>query len=410
MVHRPRLSPSIARVVVAAASVAVTLGVVEWTLRSFFPIRGMIYQIDDRYLYKHIPGSVKRAGPAGGDTAKVLVRINAAGRRGDESGLPTAAYRVVVYGDSFVAAESTSQPETYTAQLQLLLNEKLRGTVVLNAGVTGYGVDQESLRMEDELPGLKPNLVVVAIYVGNDFGDLLRDKLYRLDEHGQLKRNVPVIDDSLRRAFHKPAELSSIQIIRAFQTVYEKGQQDESPSLGGIAPVDQTAVYLEHRRAEYENYVLGEDNIVRNFLADEYDADVSVQPDSPSARYRVLLMARVLERIRGLADQNGARVFVLVIPEQCDVKGGCAVSAARGRYPGYRPTGLTDAVESIVRSEGIPYLNLFEPFRQTETGLYHPMDGHWNSSGQQLAARLSADMILRDGLLRAASSAKVPEK
>ena len=405
MVHRSRRSQSIARLLVAAASVAITLGAVEWTLRRLFPIRGMIYQIDDRYLYKHIPGSVKRAGPAGGDSPKVLVRINAAGRRGDESGLPSAAYRVVVYGDSFAAAESTSQPETYAAQLQQFLNEKLPGTVVLNAGVEGYGVDQESLRMEDELPGLKPNLVVVAIYAGNDFGDLLRDKLYLLDEHGQLKRNVPVIDDSLRQAFHKSAELSSIQIFRAFQTVYEKWRQNGSRSLDGVAPtapVDQTAVYLEHRRAEYESYVLGGDNIVRNFLADEYDADVSVQPDSPSARYRVLLMARVLERIRSLADQSGARLFVLIIPEQCDVKGGCAVSAARGRYPGYRPSGLTDALESIARSEGIPYLNLFEAFRQTETRLYHPADGHWNSSGQQLAARLSADMILRDGLLRAA--------
>ena len=409
MVHRSRRSQSIARVLVAAASVAITLGAVEWTLRLFFPIRGMIYQIDDRDLYKHIPGSVKRAGPAGGDSPKVLVRINAAGRRGDESGLPSAAYRVVVYGDSFAAAESTSQPETYAAQLQQFLNEKLPGTVVLNAGVEGYGVDQESLRMEDELPGLKPNLVVVAIYAGNDFGDLLRDKLYLLDDHGQLKRNVPVIDDSLRQAFHKPAELSSIQIFRAFQSVYEEWKQGRLRSQGGVvptAPVDQTAVYLEHRKAEYESYVLGGDNIVRNFLADEYDADVSVQPDSPSARYRVLLMARVLERIRGLADRSGARLFVLVIPEQCDVKGGCAVSAARGRYPGYRPSGLTDALESIARSEGIPYLNLFEAFRQTETRLYHPMDGHWNASGQQLAARRSADMILRDGLLRAASRAK----
>jgi hypothetical protein len=153
MVHRSRRSQSIARFLVAAASVAITLGAVEWTLRHFFPIRGMIYQIDDRYLYKHIPGSVKRAGPAGGDSPKVLVRINAAGRRGDESGLPTAAYRVVVYGDSFVAAEPTPEPETFTARLQPFLSEKLPGTIVLNAGVTGYGVDQESLRNEVELQG-----------------------------------------------------------------------------------------------------------------------------------------------------------------------------------------------------------------------------------------------------------------
>ena len=409
MVHRSRRSQSIARLLVAAASVAITLGAVEWTLRRFFPIRGMIYQIDDRYLYKHIPGSVKRAGPAGGDSPKVLVRINAAGRRGDESGLPSAAYRVVVYGDSFAAAESTSQPETYAAQLQQFLNEKLPGTVVLNAGVEGYGVDQESLRMEDELSGLKPNLVVVAIYAGNDFGDLLRDKLYLLDEHGQLKRNVPVIDDSLRQAFHKPAELSSNpdlprlpERLRGVETgpvtIAGRCRADRSGRPDGRVPgAPESGV---------QSYVLGGDNIVRNFLADEYDADVSLQPDSPSARYRVLLMARVLERIRGLADRSGARVFVLVIPEQCDVKGGCAVSAARARYPGYRPSGLTDALESIARSEGIPHVNLFEAFRQTETRLYHPMDGHWNASGQQLAARRSADMILRDGLLRAASSAK----
>jgi len=392
------------KLVLAAGSLALALGAAEWLLREFLPVRGMIYELDNRYLFRHIPGSRKLATVVGEAWPKVLVRINSAGRRGDESALPRAVHRVVVYGDSFVSAEATPEPETFAAQLTRLLNERSELTVVLNAGVTGYGIDQESLRIEDELPRLRPDLVIVAAYAGNDFGDLLRDKLYRLDDKGRLITNVPTIDDALRRDFRAPFEMSSIQIVRALQSAAE-GWAMRRPGLAASpsAPQDPMAVRLANRRAEYEDYVLRGDTVVRNLLADQYDADVSLEPDSESARYRVRLMARVLERIHQLTERSGASLLIVIIPERCDVVGNCEVTQSRRRYPGYRPTGLTDALDSLAHEQGIARLNLFEPFHATgAAGLYHPLDDHWNPSGQLLAARLAADMILSSSLLRPA--------
>ncbi len=394
----PRRSSWPQRLALVLASLGLVLGATELVLREFFPVRGMIYMLDDRYLFRHIPGSRKLASAAGEVGPKVLVRINQSGRRGDESTLPHASERIVVYGDSFIAAEYTREPDTYVAQLERLLGGRAQ---VLNAGVTGYGVDQESLRIEDDLETVRPDLVIVAAYAGNDFGDLLRNKLYRLDADGRLAANVPVIDAALRREFRAPFEMSSIQIVRAVQSVYERWARrrparEKPPSQA----IDPTAARLAHRQAEYEEFVVRGDNVVRNLLADEYDADVSLEPASPSASYRVRLMDRVVERIQETTSRAGVRLLFLIIPERWDVTGVGGQVEARRRYAGYRSAGLTDALEAIARHRGVTCLNLFDSFRQNgAAGLYHPFDEHWNERGQQLAARLTAD-LLRAGLPR----------
>jgi hypothetical protein len=385
----------------AVISVVLTLGLAEFVLREFLPVRGMIYELDERYLFRHVPGSRKLAHPAGMDWPKVLVKINADGRRGDERALFRPIHRVVVYGDSFISAEGTAEAATYVAQLETLLSAQFGATKVLNAGVTGYGVDQESLRIEDEIAGLKPDLVVVAVFAGNDFGDLLRDKLYRLDANGQLERNLPILDEALREDFLASARLSRIQIVRAAQVAY---RQWRSPQPAHTHEPEATAgsasVLLPHRIAEYQSYVLDRDNVVRNLLDDEYDADVSLEPESASARYRMLLMDRVVNRIHDTVVRHGAHLLLLIIPESCDVSERCGASQLRRSYSAYRPTGLTSAIEAIARRQGIVFVNLFEPFRQhVADGLYYRFDQHWSPEGQLRAARLSARVIAAAGLI-----------
>ena len=52
------------------------------------------------------------------------------------------------------------------------------GVQVVNAGVAAYGPDQACLALEADLAaGLDPDLVVLCVFAGNDWGDLLRNKL-----------------------------------------------------------------------------------------------------------------------------------------------------------------------------------------------------------------------------------------
>jgi len=383
---------------VVAVTVTLALGTVEAVLRTWFPVRGAIYTLDDRYLYRHVPGSRRLSG---GSVPGVLVEINEAGRRGDESGLARGARRVLVYGDSYIAAEYTPQPQTFAAVLERLLTEGLGPTEVLNAGVTGYGPDQIALRIAEELPSLKPELVIVALYAGNDFGDLLRNKLFRLDEGGRLVRNTPVLAESMRRQLLEPLSWSSIHLVRAVQSAAQRWRSRPPAGAGPPGPPpERTARRLANRLDEYENYVVRADNEVRNLLADEYDADVSLEPESASARYRVRLMARVIERLRQTAEGAGVRLVLLIIPEWCDIGGPCDELATRRLHPAYREAGLTNAVASIARDAGLAHLNLFEPFQKAgATGLYHANDQHWNAGGQALAARLTTDLILSAGWL-----------
>jgi hypothetical protein len=70
-------------------------------------------------------------------------------------------------------------------------------------------------------------------------------------------------------------------------------------------------------------------------------------------------------------------------------------------YPEYRRSQLTGAVEEIARKQQLPYVNLFNPFREHGAGsLYYVVDNdHWRPEGQQLAATLVAEYIRHMGLL-----------
>src|SRR6185503_7481910 len=109
------------------------------------------------------------------------VHVNALGLRGDEPE-PTAngRQRIVVYGDSFVEAEFSPLAETFPKRLEARLRAAGVPLEVLNAGVVGYGPDQVCVRLEKELTQLRPDLLIVALASGNDYGDLVRNKLFRL--------------------------------------------------------------------------------------------------------------------------------------------------------------------------------------------------------------------------------------
>ncbi|MEZ4299752.1 MAG: SGNH/GDSL hydrolase family protein [Polyangiaceae bacterium] len=113
--------------------------------------------------------------------------------------------RVLLMGDSILYGPYLRDEEQVGAYLEPLLP----GYQVLNASVSGYSIDQYLLMLERIVPVVKPELIVVGIFTGNDyqitsrefaFGNhkpLLRlagDKLVRADVAGdcvdRLSRSV----------------------------------------------------------------------------------------------------------------------------------------------------------------------------------------------------------------------------
>jgi len=378
----------------------------------YMPVNPTVYQLDERCLYRLIPGSVKvfRHMRVNGGS-RVTVRINRAGFRGEELADRSLVRRIVVYGDSFIEAESSPLEETFCQRLDALLNRSLPGAPVevVNAGVGGYGPDQVSLRLPDELRSLAPDLVIVAIYAGNDFGDLLRNKLYRLGADGRLLEQRAVLSRSLQGHLARSTEAERVDggaLRRLLTALYWETNPRQVEREAGLPDRGRheglVAWSLRASRYEYRNYVQRGDPEVVNLFGDYYDADMVVRPGSEAARWKASLMQQVVDRIGRTLAAQGTPLLLLVIPCAIDVCPNRHFRGVEQELAGKPRSTLTDELAGIAERCGIPCVNPFESFlaKSGSTHLYYrDPETHWNAAGQELAARLTAERIVDLGLL-----------
>jgi len=114
-------------------------------------------------------------GPYGGEDFLTWVTINSAGQRGPfhpvERSIGTR--RIAILGDSQTWGDGVGDDETYAARLDG------DGIEVLNFAALGYGTDQELLVFDSAAARYRPDIVVVAVFVGNDFADNLSGGTYQ---------------------------------------------------------------------------------------------------------------------------------------------------------------------------------------------------------------------------------------
>jgi hypothetical protein len=390
----------LAKLLLLGGTTFVCLLVAEIFVRTMLPV-SPVYAFDESCIYKLVPNStevyVHTRSNGGG---RVHTRVNSRGFRGGELAPAGSSKRVVVYGDSFIEAVFTPLEETYPAALARDLRDAYREPIeVVNAGVTGYGPDQISLRLDAEVDALKPDLAIVAICTGNDFGDLVRDKLFRLDTDGRLVKNRFTIADDVRAQLGRRPRL---QLLHAVRNAYAEIRSRFSPAPDAIRyPPNYIEYALKTSRDEYESYIPGGDNVVRNLLGDHYDADIAVQPDAASSRYKIKLMEQVILRIKQSLDSRRVPLLLLIIPQVIDASPNFEIQVDADTYQQYDRAALTNAIREIAARNRITYLNLYDDFRgadATKFYLRYP-ESHWNADGQSLAAALTSRLIVSDKLL-----------
>jgi hypothetical protein len=391
---------------VVVFSLGLSLLVMEVMLRAVLGPRFLgIYQRDDHVLYRLIPGAerVNVLPPINGG-AVIHYRINSQGFRGPELARSGGSTRVIVYGDSFIQGDFSRTEETFTEQLKARLAAKTgRSIEVINAGVAGYGPDQELRRMEQELPALKPSLVIVAIYAGNDFGDLLRDKLYRLSSDGSLRDNpAEYLDDAILSDMSRSRREPILRKILRSARYRLFGSPEAVFVTGREARRARVDADLKQGNDEYRQYVIDGDNAVHDLYVDPYNADVSLDPTGESARYKIAMMEQIMQRMGETAARNDAALLFLLIPspiDAADLHESGEVDPAK--YPEYKRSTLTDILEQICQRRGFRVVNLFDPFwqRRADDLYLKGWDDHWNSRGQAYAAELVSEFANAHGLL-----------
>jgi lysophospholipase L1-like esterase len=142
----------------------------RWVGRYLFTDRDIFYGFDDHDPTK---GWVLRPGLRGeGPFRRVTVSSNSRGARGPEEPplqRRPGRRRVVAVGDSFTFGEGVNDGDTYPRRLQDLLPD----TEVVNLGVHGYGLDQILIRLREEVPRYRPDVVLLGFFLNDAQRSLL---------------------------------------------------------------------------------------------------------------------------------------------------------------------------------------------------------------------------------------------
>lgn len=210
----------------------------------------------------------------------VPFRINARGLRDDHeyaAGHPGTT-RILLVGDSFVFGVGVELKDTLGKQLERALNEAhlSQPVEVVAAGVPSYGIDAYALLIERWVPRLHPDLVIVALYPGND---LLDYELKASDPHiviegmlvGQRQawswnlRRYSMLAHMLLQNFnpysrieaHRPDHPTSQDIAHIFRTIQPWIARIAAAQRPGGPPIAITACYARETVPAWRDGTLG---------------------------------------------------------------------------------------------------------------------------------------------------------
>jgi hypothetical protein len=391
------------------------LGGVELAIRWIDPeevetreLEASPYDFHPRYLLGLKPlfeASDERSPANGGGT--IQWRTNRYGFRGEPLEDDPAA-RIIVYGDSNIQAPFSRLERTFVYQLE----ERLRALTgreieVVNAGVSGFGPDQSLLRFSGEVHLRRPDAVVLHVFADNDFGDLIRNRLFELSPGGDLvetphPRDIDPLLEGIGRGRSLRSRLASLRIARAANDLRDRAvallgsSEEDAYGPGRRSPLlrDADREYLVYTRSEPKRFCV---------FCDHYDYDLALLPQSESARTKRALMAEILKRARRLASSRDIGFMVLIQPSSRDLTRNASPNYEHLQaFSGYRRTNLSAFVADICDENGIAYVNLFDAFaRQNPESLFFVSDDdHWNDAGQALAAAEAASLLHEEVLVR----------
>ena len=336
------------QVVMLFLSVVVFLLVFEGVLRVAFPLSPQIGRdYIPRYMFENDPvlGHRMAANFTGRmRTAEydVAVSTNSEGLRGGESE-SSIEKKVLVLGDSFAFGVGVEDNETFSEVLERKISEK-EDVEVVNAGVGGYGTDQELLYLKEDGLRLNPEVVIVAFFVGNDLTD-----------------NIDVSNFSVVEGFFVK-DYKSSEKMKLYVMSFLSAKADAV--FRSLAKEKKGFDDLFEKKDFYEVYAGSSERTGREWTKTE----------------------GLLEEIVALSEENGARVIILSIP-------------SRKFFPldkeAYGKVKARHRLLEFGKKRNILIIDLVEEFGREKDPLrfYFKEDGHFTREGHEKVADLLVGVL-----------------
>lgn len=314
---------------------------------------------------------------------KTKITINSCGMRDKEysSAKPSGEKRIVVLGDSFASSFGVPDSETFAKVMEAGLTSN---TEVLNFGVNGYGQTQELLLLQTRAIKYSPDLVIMLVYVGNDFDDIQgisgwidgyeRPKAI-IDKQGRLRMtNIPIPLSEKYLALKQAHKVCNL------------------PRSHFIDFIDQSIKYI--RRDKFDI----------SFMPSELRLCKKNTDTEMKDAFR--LMSAIIRETDAYCKKNGASFMVAVAPTMVQVYDRIywkkiikMYNLTENDYDLYLPNRVLD---DICRKAGIPVIDLTSALKSSvEQGrdTYYFRNQHWNREGEQVVGATLINFIVKKKLL-----------
>lgn len=289
------------------------------------------------------------------------IRINEAGLRGSEIGPSSEEIlRVLIVGDSFVFGVGVEDSETFTALLPKNLARMGFAAEGLNAGIPAFGVPDVESWFRRHGADLDPDVVVLAIFLGNDLVDASPDREEILLVDGLL---VPSQSSGgLKAWLHRRSHL----FVAIKSLLEQPGFQPLRARLG-----------------------LGEPWTTRTLRE---ELGVYKQSAEQDLRAAIDATDEALGGFVDLSEELGFNLVAVLIPSEIQLEPDRWHTSltSLGLVPAdYEPSTPTRIFQDLLARHEIPTLDFGPPFvagLSRGNQLYFRFDRHWTPAGHSLAA------------------------
>jgi hypothetical protein len=383
-----------------AFAMVITLGALEATLAiTKFNVPGNARFIPDKGT-TYIPHAYYRHTKEGFSEG----RFNAHGFRDYERTYekPVGVFRILILGDSNIEALQVQLEESFTAQLEKLLNADASSTrfEVLGLGQSGFGTADEYIRYLNFGVAYDPDLVVVAFLTGNDFRNnsklLNRQSVgfyYAFDHDNHLLLDRSAIDayqNSLtypKRLFERLKTKSHLLTLISERIYLFRRQLLETSFAAAYGDED----IGDHKGKNLD--LFSDLNIYRSDLPSQWKETVEITKE-------IILI------FKKSAEEHGSRFLLLTLSnaEQVHPEIG---QKLKSRYSVELDYEQPDRIlEEFAKENKVAFLKLMPAFRDhhMKTGQYlHGFGsshaGHWNQAGHRLAAELTFQFLKKQHMI-----------
>jgi len=363
------------------------------------------WQDDERFGWFHTPGAEGYYfNPPGEYNA--YAKVNSAGFIDQEytQEKPAGVYRILVVGDSFTEGLRVPMEATFHSILEKELNAAGKRVEVINAGVAGWGTDQELLFYQEVGRAYQPDMVLLAFFPGNDIMNntiALESKNF-----GAVRKPYFLLEDG-RLALHNQPVGSESEPVTAEDNAAPAPQLiPEHPPLAFLLPVLQHSAFYRYfiprlrvlapglalKLAQWGLITPGSETRRAEQETDYVPITYGVYktPLDPPWQEGWHITQALLAQFKSNVETDGGEFRVVVIPSQVQVDPAAWAHILQS-YPAMQEEQWdldqpNQRLAEILHAQKTPYLDLLPIFRAWDgPPLFFPIDGHWNEQGHRLA-------------------------